>query len=338
MYNASALGADLGIAADYGFSLPVGDSSSHGPPVPFSLKVLKQKRDAYIARLNGIYKKNCESTGVSVFHGTAKFIDAHTVAVGEHVITADHIVIATGGRPYSAPSIIGLEHSISSDGVWDLEEVPKEMAVLGGGYIAIELAGVFAGLGSRVTLFVRGDKENGILRRFDAMVRGAVREGLEAQGIRIINDTIIQQIKKGADGRLHLVACNTAAGSGSDACESMVFDTVLAATGRTPNTEALDLPAAGVTVNKLGHVVVDAYQNTSVPGIYAIGDVTGRWELTPVAIAAGRLLADRLFAGRTNAKLDYSNIPTIVFAHPPVGTVGLSEEEASLLYGKDAIK
>ncbi len=280
---------------------------------------LKTSRDAYVSRLNGIYASNLDRRGVAWVHGEAGFVDAHTVEVSGKRYTAPHITIAVGGRP-SLPDLPGIERALTSDGFFALDHRPERVAVVGSGYIAVELAGVFAGLGSEVAQFVRQD---GVLRQFDAMLGEALAREMSAQGITLHTRAVPAAIV--ADGAAHrlLLADGSAHGP---------FDAVIFAIGRDPVTAGLGLHKAGVAVRN-GYVPTDEWQNTNVPGVYAIGDVTGQAQLTPVAIAAGRRLADRLFGGMSDRRLDYQCIPTVVFSHPPVGTVGLSEAEARAQYG-----
>ena len=315
MWNAAGVARSLGDAGDYGFDVQVGDND---------WAALKHKRDAYILRLNGIYARNLGVKGVTHVHGAARFIDAHTVEVGGQRMTARHIVIATGGVPI-VPDLPGALLGITSDGFFALESRPQRVAIVGSGYIANELAGAFHDLGSRVEVFIRKDR---MLTHFDAMLGAALMREMRAQGLTIHENVVPAELR--ADGGpTTLVA--------ADGREFPGYDCVLWAIGRAANVGPLDLGAAGVQVDRGSFVVTDEFQNTSVPGIYAIGDVTGRPALTPVAIAAGRRLSDRLFNGRTDRRLDYSNIATVVFTHPPIGTVGLSESEARALYG-DAVK
>lgn len=293
-------------APGYGFA-------PHSPV--FDWSALKTRRDAYIARLNGIYGTMLEKSGVAVVHGFGRFLDGHTVEVDGRRLTAPHITIATGGQPVF-PDIAGAELGISSDGFFALEHQPRRVAVVGSGYIAVEIAGVFRALGSEVALLARGDR---LLRPFDAMLREELATRMTDDGIDIRYRSQPQAVSRNADGAL-VVDCGEAG--------SVEVDCVLWAIGRRANTGGLNLAAAGVTANADGTIPVDAFQNTDASGIYAIGDLTGAAELTPVAIAAGRRLAARLFLNQPDARLDYRNIPTVVFSHPTIGTVGLTEEEA----------
>ncbi len=318
MWNAASVALGLTDAADYGFAgVGVGDAS-------FDWGLLKTKRDAYIERLNGIYARNLAAKGVRHVPGAARFLDARTLAVGDERLTAPHIVIATGGQPV-VPPLPGAELGITSDGFFALDSRPARVAVIGSGYIACELAGAFHELGSRVELFIRKQR---LLTHFDAMLGEALLREMRAQGVIVHEHVVPAAVREGSGGRVLVAA---------DGREFAGFDCLLWAVGRAPNVAGLDLPRAGVRQDAAGHVLVDEFQNTPVPGVYAIGDVTGRAALTPVAIAAGRRLSDRLFGGRPDRRLDYECIPTVVFTHPPIGTVGLSESEARERHG-DAVK
>jgi glutathione reductase (NADPH) len=312
MWTAVTLGHALEDARGYGFDVAV-----HGHDWPR----LKAARDAYVLRLNGIYAANLEKRKVAWLRGAARFVDAHTLAVGDEVITAPHIVIATGGRP-AWPSIPGADLGLSSDGFFELAERPQRVAIVGSGYIAAELAGVFAGLGSRVSSFVRHDR---LLRNFDVMLSAALAREMAAQGVELVPHAVPASLARTAAG-LELGLADGRAFGG--------FDCVLWAIGRTPASDRLELGRAGVACYDDGVVITDRYQNTNVAGVYAIGDVTGREGLTPVAIAAGRRLADRLFGGQPERHLDYEMIPTVVFSHPPIGSVGLTEAAARELHGE----
>jgi glutathione reductase (NADPH) len=310
MWNAASVALSLADASDYGFDVTIGDSD---------WSVLKDKRDAYILRLNGIYARNLAAKGVTQVHGAAHFIDAHTVEVNGERMTAPHIVIATGGVP-TVPRLPGAELGITSDGFFSLERRPRRVAIIGSGYIATELAGAFHELGSQVEVFIRKDH---LLTHFDVMLGKSLMRETRAQGMTIHEHVVPAAVKEEA-GLKTLVAV--------DGREFAGFDCLLWAIGRSANVAKLDLSAAGVVTDN-DFVVTDDFQNTNVPGVYAVGDVTGRAALTPVAIAAGRRLSDRLFNGRTDRRLDYSNIATVVFTHPPIGTVGMTESEARAVYG-----
>jgi glutathione reductase (NADPH) len=306
MWYAADIASKFHDAPGYGFA-------PHSPV--FDWSDLKSRRDAYIARLNSIYDSMLEKSGVTVVRDFGRFVDARTVEVDGRRLTAPHITIATGGQPVF-PDIPGAELGISSDGFFALEHQPRRVAVVGSGYIAVELAGVFRALGSEVALLARGDR---LLRPFDAMLREELATRMRDDGIDIRHHSQPRAVTRKADGTL-VVDCGEAG--------TVEADCVLWAIGRRANTAGLNLPAAGVTAGTDGTIPVDAFQNTSAAGIYAIGDVTGAAELTPVAIAAGRRLAARLFLNQPDARLDYANIPTVVFSHPTIGTVGMTEDEA----------
>jgi glutathione reductase (NADPH) len=333
MFNTSAVLEAVHDAKDYCFE---------GLPEPtFNWAALKAKRDAYVARLNGIYAKNLSNDKVTYIHGHASFVGARTVRSNGTDYSADHVVVATGGYPMMDEKNISgaLEHAISSDGFFELPTQPKKVAVVGAGYIAVELAGIFHALGSETHLFVRHDKA---LRKFDAMVRDTLDEEMRKSGMNIHTHVLISGVEKdekkeAMQGDLTL-KFTQAQKEGQDAPRENKaidgFDVVLLAIGRAPKTDKLGLETAGINVRPQGgHIIVDEYQNTSAPGVYALGDVCGHVELTPVAIAAGRQLAERLFNGQAHAKLDYTQVPTVVFSHPPIGTTGLTEAEAVAKYG-----
>jgi glutathione reductase (NADPH) len=314
MYNAAACADVLEDAADYGFEI---ERKGH------DFARLKRARDAYVTRLNGIYAQNLEIDGVEHVIGWARFVDRETIAVGEQRLQAPHILIATGAEP-RRPDFPGADLGITSDDFFDLEQQPKRVVIVGGGYIAVELAGILHALGSEVTLLLRGQQ---LLRGFEAMLREALMDEMTAHGINIMAGHHLSAVKEESDGSFCFV---------SEGGQKMLgADCLLWAIGRKPRTQELMPTPVGVELDELGHVIVDALQNTSVSGIYAVGDVAGKWLLTPVAIAAGRRLADRLFGGQPDAKLDYTNIPTVVFSHPPIGTVGLTEDEAHDRYGME---
>ncbi|PFX18738.1 Glutathione reductase, mitochondrial [Stylophora pistillata] len=268
---------------------------------------------------------------VEYIPGHAVFTPEGNVKVGDTVYSSKHILIAIGGRP-TVPAFPGCEYGITSDGFFDLEDLPKKVAVVGAGYIAIELAGILNALGSKVSSLIRYDR---VLRTFDSMLsEGATNEMVKA-GIDLQTHTSIQEITKDSETGLMTIHILK---NKQDKVALSGFDCVLLAIGRVPNTDSLGIDGLGIEVDSKGHVVVDEFQNTSRPGVYALGDVCGKALLTPVAIAAGRRLAHRLFDGQSSLKLDYDNIPTVVFRHPPIGTVGLTQEEAEQKYGKDKIK
>jgi len=300
---------------DYGFT---------SSDVQFDFAKLRQNREAYIDRARSSYDGSFKRNGVDLIEGRAHFVDSHTVSVNGELIRAKHIVIATGARP-SIPTIPGAELGGSSDDVFAWEQLPESVAILGAGYIAVELAGVLHALGVKTDLFVRRDRP---LRSFDSyIVEGLVNE-MEKTGLPLHTHKVPVKLEETDQG----ITIHFEDGSSHTASQ------VIWATGRRPNVDGLELEKAGVTLNQRGFIQVDEYQNTVVDGIYALGDVTGEKELTPVAIKAGRTLSERLFNGKTSAKMDYTTIPTVVFSHPAIGTVGLTEDQAIKEYGQDNIK
>ena len=300
-------------AVDYGFDI---DVKGH------DWASLKARRDAYVKRLNGIYEKNLDRRGVEYIAGAARFIDPHTITVGDREYRADRIVIATGGRPI-VPNIPGAEYGIVSDDFFGLEHRPQRVLVAGSGYIAVELGGVFNALGSDVGIVVR---KEGVVRSFDRMLGEQVMEAMRGNGITIDTGVIPAQLEKTGDGIVLM---------SEDGRRFGPVDCLLWAIGRAPNTADLALKNAGVQTDARGFITVDKFQQTNVEHICAIGDVTGAQALTPVAIAAWRRLADRIYGGMEGRHLDYRLVPTVVFSHPPMGTVGLTEDEARAGYGDD---
>ena len=289
-------------------------------------------------RLNGIYDKNLQNDKVELIRGRARFISKNEVEValadgGKDTIRAKKILVAVGGHPSKPPGIPGSEMGINSDGFFELEKQPKKVALVGAGYIAVEMAGMFHHLGSETHLFIRHDQ---FLRPFDPIISETITAEYERQGIHIHKNSKQTKVEKGDnEGWLKLHYSDSETESGVLDIECLLW-----AIGRAPEVEDLNLPVTGVKQSEKGHVVVDDYQNTNVDNIYAVGDVCGKAELTPVAIAAGRRLGDRLFGGSEYAesKLDYSNIPSVVFAHPEAGSIGLTEPQAREKYGDENIK
>jgi glutathione reductase (NADPH) len=300
-------------AADYGFDIEMRGHDWAG---------LKARRDAYIKRLNGIYQNNLDKRGVVYIAGRARFVDAHTLDVDGRRVEADRIVVATGGRP-TVPDIPGAELGITSDGFFELGSRPQRVLIAGSGYIAVELAGVFRAMGSDVQLVVRKDS---VLRDFDAMLGAELMEAMARDGIDLIKRVVPQSVEQTDDGAVLHAADGRSFGP---------VDCLVWAIGRSPNTDSLDAENAGVERDPWGFVPTDKFQKTNVDHIFALGDVTGRAQLTPVAIAAGRRLADRLYGGMEGRHLEYELIPTVIFSHPPIGTVGLSEDMARQLHGDD---
>ena len=327
MWNAADLGDRLEAADQYGYK------GIHKPA--FDWASIKTKRDNYVKMLNGVYDRNLKNEGGDYIDGWAKFKSPKEVEIelsqgGTYTVTADHIIVAAGGYPIIPDDIPGSEHAITSDGFFDLEHMPKRVAVVGAGYIAVELAHIFHAVGAETSLFIRGKT---FLRSFDPMIGEILTNYYEKRGIVMHREcSPLSNIEKLPSGALK-VSYNSDKGKGDTEVDCVLF-----AIGRAPNTENLGLEKAGLKTDDKGHIVVDDYQNTNVPGIYALGDICGKYELTPVAIAAGRRLSDRVFGGIKDAKLAYENIPSVVFAQPEVGSVGLSEPEAIEKYGKDNLK
>ncbi len=302
--------------AGYGFSIGAKD---------FDWAALKAARDKYVRGINDWYHTYLADSDIDELPGSAQFVDSRTLEVDGNRYSADHIVIASGGAPM-VPDTPGAELGITSDGFFQLEQLPRRVAVVGSGYIAVELAGMLNALGADVTMLLRREH---LLRSFDATLRENLTEEMFGDGIDILARTQVQQLQKEQDGSLCILCENGQRLEG--------FDVFIWAIGRYPVTRALNLSAAGLSVDEQGYIPTDKFQQTAVAGLYAIGDVTGRAQLTPVAIAAGRRLADRLFGGMPDRHLDYQNIPTVVFSHPPIGTVGLTESEARDIHG-EAVK
>jgi len=321
-YGAQIAEAINHYAPDYGFDVDV---------KKFDFAKLVESRQAYISRIHTSYDNVLAKNNVEVIRGFAKFVNKNTLEVtfgdgSTEQVTADHILIATGGRP-SIPAIKGAEYGIDSNGVFALTELPKRTAVVGAGYIAVELAGVLNSLGVETHLFVR---KHAPLRNFDPMMVETLVESMQQDGITLHTHAIPKEVVKNADGSvtLHL----------EDGREQTI-DCLIWAIGREPTTDKINLHAAGVEANARGFIKVDKYQNTNVPGIYAVGDIIeGGIELTPVAVAAGRRLSERLFNHKPNEHLDYNLVPSVVFSHPPIGTVGLTEPQAIEQYGAENVK
>ena len=301
-------------AKDYGFDVSVNQ---------FDWNTLVASREAYIERIHGSYERGLANNKVTVVNGYGRFVDNHTIEVdGEHY-SAEHILIATGGAP-SIPDIPGAEHGIDSDGFFALREQPKRVAVVGAGYIAVEIAGVLHALGSETHLFVR---KHAPLRNFDPMLYETLMESMASA---LHTQSIPKEVRKNADGSLTLVLENA---------EEYTVDCLIWAIGRAPATGNIGLENTDVQLDPKGYVITDAQQNTSAKGVYCVGDImAGGVELTPVAVKAGRLLSERLFGALPDAKMDYDCIPTVVFSHPPIGTMGLTEPEAKERFGEDQVK
>jgi len=316
MWNAAELAFAIENARYYGFDVRAG---AH------DWAKLKAGRDAYVARLNDIYRRNLERRNIEVVPSKGSFAGPHEVVdeTGARY-TAPHILIATGGYPL-VPEVPGAELGFTSDGFFELDARPQRIAIVGSGYISVELGGVLRALGSDVTLFVRFDR---VLRSFDTLLSDHLMTHMRAAGIEIVSNAVPEAVHGHGPLTLEL----------ADGRRYGEFDGLLWAVGRTPNIGPLALENAGIVPTALGHVPVDDYQNTEVDGIYAVGDVTGRADLTPVAIAAGRRLADRIFDNRPERRLSYDVIPTVIFSHPPIGTIGLSEGDALLRFPNEEVR
>jgi glutathione reductase (NADPH) len=304
---ASHVHQEIEDAAGFGWTIP---------PATFDWPTLIANKDKEIARLEAAYTSNVEKSGARVVKTRAVFEDAHTIRLGTgETVRAKTVLIATGGAPNHGAPIPGIEHVISSNEAFHLAALPRRILIQGGGYIALEFAGIFAGLGSDVTVVYRGDN---ILRGFDEDVRSHLRGEMEKAGITIITGCTVSRVDKhGKEFTSHL-------SSGS----SLASDQVMFAIGRHPNVKGLGLEKAGVAINPHnGGIAVDGFSRTSVPNIYAIGDVTHRLNLTPVAIREGHAFADTQF-GKRSVEVDHADIPTAVFSQPEVGTVGLTEAQA----------
>ncbi|TRY60130.1 hypothetical protein DNTS_006444 [Danionella cerebrum] len=332
MWNTSTHAEYLHDHEDYGFQ---------GAKAHFSWQIIKRKRDAYVNRLNHIYKSNLDKGKIEFIHGYARFTDdtEPTVEVNGKKYTATHILVATGGHPstVSENDIPGANLGITSDGFFELESCPKRSVIVGAGYIAVEMAGILSTLGSKTSIIIR---QGGVLRNFDALISSNCTKELQNSGIELLKNTQVKSVEKNDKGlSVKLVTKDPDDKDAEEKLESVhEVDCLLWAIGREPNTAGLNLSQIGVNLDERGHILVDEYQNTSRPGIYAVGDVCGKALLTPVAIAAGRKLAHRLFEGKADSKIDYNCIPTVVFSHPPIGTVGKTEDEAVKTYGKDNVK
>uniref|UniRef100_A0A8C8DH85 Glutathione reductase n=1 Tax=Oryzias sinensis TaxID=183150 RepID=A0A8C8DH85_9TELE len=331
MWNAAVHAEYLHDHCDYGF-----ETGS----VRFSWEALKAKRDAYIAHLNRIYRNNLDKAKVTFIQGYARFTDdaEPTVEVNGKKYTAPHILISTGGQPsvLSDEEVPGASLGINSDGFFELETLPKRSVIVGAGYIAVEMAGILSTLGSKTSLIIR---QTGVLRNFDALISTNCTKEIQNNGIDLWKNSQVKSVCKTEKG-LEVTIVTKDPDKTNDEKISVIeeVDCLLWAIGRQPNTAGLNIGAMGVDTDDRGHIIVDDFQNTTRSGIYAVGDVCGKALLTPVAIAAGRKLAHRLFEGKKDSKLDYSCIPTVVFSHPPIGTVGLTEEEAVQTKGKENVK
>lgn len=288
----------------------------------FNFSTLKNKRDAYIERLNGIYNRNLNNSKVEIINSTAEFIDNKTIHVDGKKLTAKHIVIATGGHPV-VPDVKGKELGGTSDDFFNWEKLPESVIVVGGGYIGVELAGVLKKLGTKVTMVCRGSR---VLKSFDHQLSEKLDQHMRDQAIEICYDCKIQSLSQ----KDQLVELNL-----QD--KTIRAEKLLWCTGREPNLKSLKLENTNIEINENGYIKVDNHQQTAEESVYALGDIIGKVELTPAAIATGRKLSDRLF-GEKNHTQDFENIPTVVFSHPTIGTVGLTEQEARTRFGDEQIK
>uniref|UniRef100_A0A8C3A4I4 Glutathione reductase n=1 Tax=Cyclopterus lumpus TaxID=8103 RepID=A0A8C3A4I4_CYCLU len=329
MWNAAVHAEYLHDHSDYGFDV------GH---VRFSWEALKAKRDAYVSHLNRIYRNNLDKGKIQTIQGLARFTDdpEPTVEVNGRKYTAPHILIATGGQPTvmsdaeipGKSDVLGLESKV-------LFSPNRRTVIVGAGYIAVEMAGILSTLGSKTSLIIR---HAGVLRNFDSFISTNCTKELHNSGVDLWKNSQVTSVCKTESGlEVTLVTKDPEKKNGEEKISTIQeVDCLLWAIGRQPNTSGLNI--GGLDTDGRGHIVVDEFQNTSRPGIYAVGDVCGKALLTPVAIAAGRKLAHRLFEGKKDSKLDYSSIPTVVFSHPPIGTMGLTEEEAIQLRGKENVK
>lgn len=313
MWYGASMAHWLRDAPGYGFDVEVRGFDWHA---------LVVKREKHIDNINNFYIRYLDNVNCERVHGVARLVDGHTVSVGERLFTAERILLAPGGTA-DMPDVPGAELGMTSDGFFELEQQPRRVCVIGAGYIAVELAGMLRALGSQTTLGIRHDR---LLRSFDPMISERLMEAMRADGVHIATHCHVARLERTDTGIVVHDRDTVALGE---------FDAVIFAIGRTPATAELGLETAGVETDGRGYIPVDKFQTTNVPNIFAIGDVTGQAELTPVAIGAGRRLADRLYAGQSERHLDYHNIPTVVFSHPPIGVVGMTEAEARDEYGND---
>jgi glutathione reductase (NADPH) len=316
MWTAASLNEAVEEAVDYGFA---------AQPGALNWAELKLRRDAYIERLNGVYQRGLDNNKVDVVHAHARFVEPRVVEADGRRYTAEHIVIAVGGRPI-LPEVPGAELGTTSDGFFELKEQPKRVVVVGAGYVSVEFGGLLRALGAEVTIALRRDH---FLHHFDKTLRDELMVQMQADGVRFVKHVTVMDLQKKDDG-LCVELGNGELLRG--------LDTVIWAIGRRPNTDRIGIENTDLQLKPNGSIPVDRLQQTDVAGLYAIGDVIGKFELTPVAIAAGRRLADRLFGGQTGRHLVYENIPSVIFSHPPIATVGLSEAQAIEQYGVDKVK
>jgi glutathione reductase (NADPH) len=325
-WHAADIAETIKHAKHYGFSVKT--------EAPFNWNFFKKKRDAYVKRLNGIYETNLKNEGAEYVHGKAVFLNKNEVEVtlddgSKQNVKGKHVLIATGGYPTIPKDIPGADLGITSDGFFELETQPKKVAIVGAGYIAVEFAGMFNALGTETHLLIR---HNTFLRTFDPMIQEKLGNEYARQGINVHKGTGVSKVEDIGNGlkRIHYKDAKGEA--------TLDVDTLIWAIGRTAEGRGLGLDKIGVKRNEKGHIVVDDYQNTNLENVYSVGDVCDRgFELTPVAIAAGRRLVDRVFGKQSERHLVYENVPSVVFAHPTLGSVGLTEPEAREKYG-DTLK
>lgn len=301
---------------DFEDSVPYGWERTQAPT--FNWETLRNNKNREIARLNGIYRKLLLDAGVRLLEDRARLVDEHRVLVGDRQFTAERILVTTGSRPH-VPEIPGIEHAVTSNEVFFLETFPRRVLIVGGGYIALEFAGIFNGLGAETVLSYR---RSPFLRGFDRDIREIAAQEVGRKGVQLKFDSVVEGIEKSDDGTLRVCFKNG---------EAETTDLVMNATGRRANTEGLGLEKVGVNLREDGSIVVDPFFQTSVPSIYALGDVIGGLELTPVALAEAMALVRHLYGGDNN-RLDYSAIPTAVFCQPNIATVGPTEEQARKQY------
>lgn len=313
MWNTAEIRSALDLAPDYGFRFD---------PPTFDWSHIKGARDAYVKKLNGIYQRNLDNSRVDVIAGTGRFVSDQVVEVNGDQYESAHILIATGGHP-TLPRVPNAELGITSDGFFELDRQPKRPLIIGAGYIAVEFAGVLKALGSDVSVMLRHDR---VLRSFDHSLSEVLMEEMQRSGIRFFTHTDLRGLCQD-NGSLGFERKSGERETG--------FDCIIWAIGRDTNIESLELGNTGVNIDERNYIDIDAQQNTSASGIYAVGDVTNRPPLTPVAIVAGRQLAERLFNNRPDAVLDIHTVPTVIFSHPPIGTIGLSEQEARDKFGDE---
>lgn len=329
-FNAAMIAETIHDSRAYGFSVT--------QSAPFDWPAFKQKRDAYIKRLNGIYEKNLVNDKVEYIHGRASLTGKNEAEITlddgtKQIIKAKKILLAVGGHPTIPKGIPGAEYGINSDGFFEIEKQPKKVALVGAGYIAVEFAGMFNALGTETHLFIRHDR---FLRSFDPVIQDTITAEYERLGVHIHKQSSQSKVEK--DEKTGKLTLHYKDSKGEGKLEDL--DDLIWAIGRSPEVDGLGLEKAGIKQNEKGQIIADEYQNTNVENIYSLGDVVGKVELTPVAIAAGRRLSDRLFgpAKFSSSKLDYNLIPSVVFAHPEIGSIGLTEPQAIEKYGKENIK